>query len=147
MAATAGSTEDKCQTLPITLTGQGDGAVLTRMRVGGDLCHKLLQLVQINYPTATYSTATMASLHRYVAVSSLRSFPDVHSNASLYFLLPIAWEFLCCIMAVILCVCSSASCNSLPHWKQQPCPLRHKIGGRSAPKRGPDSASTRVELW
>ena len=58
-AAAAGSTEDRCQTLPITFTGQGDGAVLTRTRVGGDLCHKLLQLVQINYLTATYSTSTL----------------------------------------------------------------------------------------
>ena len=32
-AAAAGSTEDRCQTLPITFTGQGDGAVLTRTRV------------------------------------------------------------------------------------------------------------------
>ena len=61
-AAAAGGTEDRCQTLPIMLTGQGDGAVLTRTRVGGDLRHKLLQLVQINYPTATYSTSTLRIL-------------------------------------------------------------------------------------
>ena len=63
--AATGGAEDRCQTLLIALTGQGDGAVLTRTRVGGDLRHKLLQLVHVHYPTSTYSTTTLRTLSTF----------------------------------------------------------------------------------
>ena len=98
-------------------------------------------------PTAL---SIFGSLHRYVAVFSLRTFPDVHSNTSyIHFLLPIAWEFLCtgrlyngshimCVVQLLATAFLTGSSNTVHSVK---------IGGRSAPKHEADSASTRVELW
>ena len=91
-----GGAEDRCQTLPIALTGQGDGAVLTRTRVGGDLRHKLLQLVHVHYPTSTYSTTTLRTLSTFTWLFlHCVLFPTCMGSWEPYllFLLPIALEF------------------------------------------------------